>query len=138
MASRANIIRQRMTASEVLYIDSMGPARCDRCMHWVEDAKRCVLHGPKMLDQAFNVCGLFTPGTPTLLAMVEQWGSLTPEESGWGIGDTTCGNCRYGDGSPTCQHPCIEEFPINNVGGCCNAWTARPGEPDREAKPRMG
>lgn len=113
-----------LTAAEVLYMEDGGPKRCDRCIMWIPGRDRCTIHRKKDVVTANMVCGLYVHGkpmggTPT--------GEVTPQISDLGRGDTRCGNCLYGNGAPTCQHPCLDGFSIDNFGGCCNAWTTLPG-----------
>ena len=123
-ATEAATPAQRLTSAEVLYMNDGGPKRCDRCALWIRSSNRCLIHAAGVEVAADMVCGLYVNGDP--MDAGEPQGYVTPQESDLGVGNTACGNCRYGSGSPTCQHPCLDGFAIDNVGGCCNAWTA-PG-----------
>lgn len=117
---------------QVLYMEDGGPKRCDRCVMWVKDAKRCTIIGPNIEVRGDMVCCMYIYGPPATSDQVEPRALVDAQEVGLGKGDTSCGNCRYGDGSPTCMHPALESFNIDNEGGCCNAWTPKPGEPSRD------
>ncbi len=116
----------------LLYMEDGGPKRCDRCVMWVSDINRCNILGPHVEVKPNMICCLYVYGTPTDSHETQLRTLVTPEEVGLGQGDTSCGNCRYGDGAETCQHPALESFPIDNEGGCCNAWTPKPGESARD------
>ena len=121
----------KLKAYQVLYMEDGGPKRCDRCVMWVADANRCTILGDTEV-KANMICCLYVYGVPQVSETADIRALVTPEEVGLGQGDTACGNCRYGDGAPNCQHPALEPFPIDNEGGCCNAWTPKPGEPSRD------
>lgn len=121
----------KLDAYQVLYMEDGGPKRCDRCVFW-DDQKICRLIDPSVKVTADMVCCLYVRGEPN--ALTEQLSELDPDSVGLGMGDTSCGNCRYGDGSPTCEHPALTGFKIDNIGGCCNAWTARQGESTKDLK----
>ncbi len=131
MAVSSRLVTSKLNASQVLYMEDGGPKRCDRCMFW-DSKKICRLIDPSVQVTKNMVCGLYVYGEPNQFD--EQLAYLDPKVVNLGFGDTLCGNCRYGDGSPTCEHPSLDGFPIDNVGGCCNAWTELPGESDRELK----
>lgn len=129
----------RLTSAEVLYMNDGGPKRCDRCALWLRASNRCSIHAAEVVVRPDMVCGLYVNGDP--MDEGEPQGFVTPQESDLGAGNTSCGNCRFGSGQPTCQHPCLDGFAIDNTGGCCNAWTApgaveasRPGAASEQAR----
>lgn len=132
MAQQARIVSTKLTPAQVLYMEDGGAKRCDRCIMWVSDVNRCTILGPTVEVKANMICGLYVYGTPTTSERADIVAHVEPQEVGLGWGDTSCGNCRYGDGASNCGHPGLQPFPIDNQGGCCNAWTQLPGEPDKE------
>jgi hypothetical protein len=121
---------QKITKTEVLYMEDGGPKRCDRCIMWISDTSQCTIHPAEQAVSADQVCLLYVNGAPTNTQEgARPEGYVTADVSGLGEGNTSCGNCRYGNGRPECGHPAITPFPIDNRGGCCNAWRSLDGQP---------
>lgn len=106
--------------------------RCGRCVFWIIQNNRCSLLGPKIPVLAEQVCGLYVHGNP-MASDIIYYAALDPRVVGLGPGNTACGNCRYGGGR-ACGHPHLSGFPIDNKGGCCNAWVKTSGPAQVQAE----
>ena len=127
----------KLTAAEVLYMADGGLKRCDRCVFWHSHADRCALIDPETPVKAAQVCGLYVNGQPMTAESAVQYSSLDPKTVDLGPGNTSCGNCRFGGGE-TCGNPDLDGFPIDNKGGCCNAWEASTRESNPNHDPHSG
>lgn len=115
----------KLSAQQVLYFDSGGPSRCDRCVLYAADTSECVILGITVSGPD-GVCRLFVPGRPTTSEKFPPQMLLDKNEAGYGAdagqGGYSCGNCSYGDGRKRCANPNLTGFDISNTGGCCVAW----------------
>lgn len=127
----------KLTAAEVLYMADGNVKRCDRCVFWFSHQDRCALIDPETTVKASQVCGLYVNGEPMTAENAVRYSSLDPETVDLGPGNTSCGNCRFGGGE-TCGNPDLDGFPIDNKGGCCNAWEASKRESNPNHDPHSG
>lgn len=118
-----------LSKAEVLYMEDGGSKRCNRCMMFIKDVSACVILTPPKVSGPDGVCGLYVHGHSVTSKDHAPMRLVSKSVAGYGeskgMGGYHCGNCGYGSGRARCAHPDLEAFPIDNFGGCCNAWVPR-------------
>jgi hypothetical protein len=132
---------EKITRASFLYMDPKSPAtqfaQCATCVQFIDDKKRCVLHGRRDVIDGDDSCGLYSRGDPS--TGKDPLGLVTADESGLVSRQVRCENCMFFDPGTEPRKHCDLYTQLNrmmpnlfdldryvNERGCCNAQT--PGK----------
>lgn len=128
----------KVNRSAFLYFAPEAPvatfAQCATCRFWTgEHSRRCALHGPVVVVDGDDTCGLYVHGAPDPKQRVHA--DVTKAESGFEDREVRCEHCRFFvPVGAACglfarlNRALPDRFDLDvhvNRHGCCNANTPR-------------